>query len=165
MVKALVDDEIRRFRDTFIGIAQANWELRNASGANATAIFEETYAAGQQAWNTQAASALARMTARLGAGETELGRRIRRNQDLSDRAINLNRETMHASGRLEHRAARASGIHGAAGAVPRREHRKSARPGTDHHAADGAGARAAGDHGALPAGRRAHRLPQRQRAP
>lgn len=94
VVKALVDDEIRRFRDTFVGIAQASWELRNAPGAEPTAIFEETYTAGQQAWNTQAASALARMTARLGAGETDLGRRIRRNQDLSDRALTLNREIM-----------------------------------------------------------------------
>ena len=94
VVKALVDEEIRRFRDTFVGIAQANWELRNVRGTEATSIFEETYAAGQQAWTTQAASALARMTARLGAGETELGRRIRRNQDLSDRALTLNREIM-----------------------------------------------------------------------
>ena len=94
VVKALVEDEIRRFRDAFVGIAQANWELRSAPGAEAAALFDETFTAGQQAWTTQAASALARMTARLGAGDTELGRRIRRNQDLADRSLAINREVM-----------------------------------------------------------------------
>ena len=38
------------------------------------ALVEETFAAAQHAWHTSAASALAKMTARLGAGDTELGR-------------------------------------------------------------------------------------------
>lgn len=92
VVKALVDEEIKRFRDTFVGLCRANWETR--TGATAAAAFEESFAAGQQAWTTQAASALARMTARLGSGDSDLGRRIRRIQDLSDRTLTLNRDVM-----------------------------------------------------------------------
>lgn len=94
VVKALVDDEITRFRDAFVGMCRASWELRSDAGVSRGDLFEETFAAGQQAWNTQAASALAKMTARLGAGDTDLGRRIRRIQDLQDRALGLNREAM-----------------------------------------------------------------------
>ncbi|MDX2203427.1 MAG: CHAT domain-containing tetratricopeptide repeat protein [Hyphomicrobiaceae bacterium] len=91
-VKALVEDEIRRYRDAFVGLARATWELRETPGGAPQAAFEETFAAAQQAWSTEAASALAKMTARLGAGQTELGRRIRAVQDLSDRALELGRE-------------------------------------------------------------------------
>lgn len=94
IVKALVDEEIARFRDAFVGLCRASWELRSSPGTAAGAVFEETFAAGQQAWNTQAAAALAKMTARLGAGDTELGRRIRRIQDLQDRTLALNRDVM-----------------------------------------------------------------------
>lgn len=94
VVKALVDDEIKRFRDTFVGICRANWETRSAPGNGATAVFDETFTAGQQAWNTQAASALAKMTARIGAGDTDLGRRIRQIQDLADKTLALNRDMM-----------------------------------------------------------------------
>jgi tetratricopeptide (TPR) repeat protein len=68
IVKSIVEDEIRRHRDTFIGLCRAAWQSRDQSAANRTALFEETFAAGQQAWNTAAASALAKMTARIGAG-------------------------------------------------------------------------------------------------
>ena len=90
IVKAIVEDEIKRFRDTFVGLCRAAWQTRAAPGTSRSALFEETFAAGQQAWNTQAASALAKMTARLGAGDTDLGRRIRAVQDLSDRVLRLN---------------------------------------------------------------------------
>lgn len=92
IVKALADEEIKRFRDTFVGLCRANWEMRRDPGSRADAVFEETFSAAQQAWNTQAASALVKMTARLGAGDTELGRSIRHVQDLQDRTLALNRE-------------------------------------------------------------------------
>jgi CHAT domain-containing protein/tetratricopeptide (TPR) repeat protein len=89
IVKSIVDDEIKRFRDTFVGLCRAAWQVRSAPGTDRAALFEETFAAGQQAWNTSAASALAKMTARLGAGDTDLGRQIRRVQDLSERILRL----------------------------------------------------------------------------
>lgn len=92
MGKAVVDDEIRRYRETFVGLCRAAWRTREQSTANRSALLEETFLAGQQAWNTSAASALAKMTARLGAGETDLGRSIRRVQDLSERILALSAE-------------------------------------------------------------------------
>ena len=50
---------------------------RAAAGAERPCSRRRSLAA-QQAWHTSAASALAKMTARLGAGDTALGRRIRR---------------------------------------------------------------------------------------
>ncbi len=88
IVKSIADEEIRRQRDTFTGLCRAMWETRQQS--DRAAAFEETFLAGQQAWNTSAASALAKMTARLGAGNTDLGRRIRNVQDLSERVLRLN---------------------------------------------------------------------------
>jgi CHAT domain-containing protein len=90
IVKAIVDDEIRRYRDTFVGLCRAAWQTRDQAGADRGALLEETFQAGQQAWTTSAASALAKMTARIGAGDTELGRRIRQVQDLSERILRLN---------------------------------------------------------------------------
>ena len=55
-------------------------------------MLDETFVAAQQAWNTSAASALAKMTARLGAGDTELGRQIRAVQDASDSVLALHAE-------------------------------------------------------------------------
>jgi CHAT domain-containing protein len=55
-------------------------------------LADETFAASQRAWITAAASALSRMTARLAAGETDLGRRIRRQQDAAERILALNQE-------------------------------------------------------------------------
>ena len=87
VVKQIADDDIRRHRDTFVGLCRAAWATRAPDRA---AVLEETFLAGQQAWNTSAASALAKMTARLGAGNTDLGRRIRAVQDLSERILQLN---------------------------------------------------------------------------
>ena len=89
IVKSIVEDEIRRYRDTFIGLCRAAWQMSDRSAADRSALFEETFAAGQRAWNTSAASALAKMTARIGAGETDLGRGIRKVQDLSERILRL----------------------------------------------------------------------------
>jgi signal transduction histidine kinase len=79
-------------RDTFAGLSQASWQLASEAKADKTAILEETFAAAQLAWQTSAASALAKMTARLGASDTALGQRIRRVQDLADRVLALHDE-------------------------------------------------------------------------
>ena len=92
-VKTLVEDEIKRSRDTFVGLCRAAWQMRAAPGTAPAALLEETFRAGQLAWNTSAASALAKMTARLGTADTDLGRRIRRVQDLADRVLALNADS------------------------------------------------------------------------
>jgi len=97
VVKQIVDADIRRNRDAFAGLAQAAWDARTSPTAGgAEALLAETYAASQQAWATSAASALARMSARIGAGTSELGRRIRDVQDKSERVLALNEEDMRA---------------------------------------------------------------------
>jgi hypothetical protein len=90
LVKSIVEEEIRRYRDTFVGLCRAAWQTRDQVGVNRGALLEETFRASQQAWNTSAASALSKMSARIGAGDTELGRRVRRVQDLSERFLQLN---------------------------------------------------------------------------
>jgi CHAT domain-containing protein/tetratricopeptide (TPR) repeat protein len=92
VAQSIVQEEVKRQRETFIGLCRAAWQMRSAPDANAPALFEETFAAAQTAWATSAASALAKMSARLGAGSTPLGQRIRRVQDLSDRVLRLNGE-------------------------------------------------------------------------
>jgi len=92
VLRAIVDDEIKRYRDTFVGLCRAAWEVSIASPAGRNALLEETFVAAQQAWNTSAGSALAKMTARLGAGDTDLGRSIRHVQDRSERILQLNTE-------------------------------------------------------------------------
>jgi CHAT domain-containing protein len=92
LVKAIVEEDIRRHRDTFVGLCRAAWQTREPSGSAARVLMEETFVAGQQAWNTSAASALAKMTARLGASDTDLGRRIRGSQDLAERVVAVNTE-------------------------------------------------------------------------
>jgi CHAT domain-containing protein len=91
-IRAILDDKIKRYRDTFVGLCRAAWEVNTASPANRSALLEETFVAGQQAWNTSAASALAKMTARVGAGDTDLGRSIRYVQDRSERILQLHTE-------------------------------------------------------------------------
>ena len=92
IVKRIVERQILGFRDTFVGLCRTNWQLRSAPGADKAAMIEETFVAGQLAWQTSAAAALAKMTARLGSSETELGRRIRRMQDNADRVLALQDE-------------------------------------------------------------------------
>jgi CHAT domain-containing protein len=92
LVKSIVEAELKRQRETFIGLCRAAWQMRSAPAADASALFEESFAAAQLAWATSAASALAKMSARLGAGSTPLGQRIRRVQDLSDRVLSLSGE-------------------------------------------------------------------------
>ena len=92
VVKQLVQNEIKEFRDTFVGLCRAVWQLRAEPGASRAQVLEETFIAGQLAWNTSAAAALAKMAARLGTTDTELGRRIRSVQDGADRVLALNAE-------------------------------------------------------------------------
>jgi len=92
VVRRIVEREVAGSRDTFAGLSQASWHLSTEPAADKAAILEETFAAAQLAWNTAAASALAKMTARLGTGDTELGQRIRRLQDLADRVLALHDE-------------------------------------------------------------------------
>jgi CHAT domain-containing protein/tetratricopeptide (TPR) repeat protein len=90
VVKSIVDEDIKRHRETFVGLCRAAWATGSQSSAPNTApMFEETFVAAQQAWTTSAAAALAKMSARIGAGNTELGRRIREVQDLSARVLEL----------------------------------------------------------------------------
>jgi len=90
VVKSIVDEDIRRHRDTFVGLCRAAWNTRANPGTAQAALVEETFAAAQHAWHTSAAAALAKMTARLGASNTTLGQRIRQVQDLSDRVLARN---------------------------------------------------------------------------
>jgi CHAT domain-containing protein/tetratricopeptide (TPR) repeat protein len=92
VVRRIVERQVADLRDTFAGLSQASWHLGSEANADGAAILEETFAAAQLAWHTSAASALAKMTARLGASGTELGRRIRRTQDLADRMLALHDE-------------------------------------------------------------------------
>jgi CHAT domain-containing protein/tetratricopeptide (TPR) repeat protein len=96
LAKSVADDEVRRHRAAFAGLAHAGWEVDGRSGGNRKAMMRESFAASQQAWTTSAASAIARTSARLGAGDTDLGRRIRHLQDMSERILALHEEDMKA---------------------------------------------------------------------
>ncbi len=91
ILKSIVEDDIKRHRDTFTNLCHAAWQTRTSS-ASGTALVEETFRAAQLAWHTSAASALSKMTARLGTSDTELGLRIRQVQDASDRVLFLHGE-------------------------------------------------------------------------
>ena len=92
IIRRNVEQEIRNYRDTFVGLCRSIWQLHAEPGASKADMIEETFVAGQLAWQTSAAAALAKMTARLGTSETELGRRIRRVQDNADRVLALHDE-------------------------------------------------------------------------
>ncbi len=94
--RSVIEADIERHREIFIGLAQAAWGLRQQAGADRAALMEETFNAGQRAWATSAASALAKMTARLKANDTELGRAIRGLDALTDRIRALHEEDMEA---------------------------------------------------------------------
>jgi CHAT domain-containing protein/tetratricopeptide (TPR) repeat protein len=91
ILKSIVEEDIKRHRDTFTNLCHAAWQTRTSS-TNRAPLVEETFKAAQLAWHTSAASALSKMTARLGTSDTELGRRIRQVQDASDRVLFLHGE-------------------------------------------------------------------------
>ncbi len=92
--RSVIAADIKRHREIFIGLARAAAGARRQPGADQAALMDETFVAGQRAWATSAASALAKMTARLKAGETDLGRSIRRLETLNDRILLLHDEDM-----------------------------------------------------------------------
>ena len=96
LTRSVIEAEIKRHRDIFIGLAHAAAGACHQPGADQAALMNETFSAGQRAWATSAASALAKMTARLKAGETELGRSIRHLEALNDRILALHKEDMDA---------------------------------------------------------------------
>ncbi len=98
--RAFVDAAIKENRDTFIGLGRAAAALRLKPGADEPRLMEESFAAGQRAWATSASAALAKMTARLKAGETELGRAILQLDQLNDRIQELRQQDMDAAADL-----------------------------------------------------------------
>ncbi len=96
LARSVIEADIKRHRDIFIGLARAAAGARRQPGADQAALMEETFTAGQRAWATSAASALAKMTARLKAADTELGRSIRRLETLNNRILVLHEEDMKA---------------------------------------------------------------------
>ena len=89
----VMENEIRRQASVFTGLVDAAWDVAGRGG-RAPALADEAFAASQRAWITAAASALSRTTARLAAGDTDLGRRIRRQQDAVERVRALGQEDM-----------------------------------------------------------------------
>ena len=89
-----METQIKEHRDTFIGLGRAAAALRRKPGADERRLMEESFAAGQRAWATSAASALAKMTARLKAGETELGRSVRHLDELNERILELQQQDL-----------------------------------------------------------------------
>jgi CHAT domain-containing protein/tetratricopeptide (TPR) repeat protein len=106
LARSVDDDQIRRHVDVFAGLASAAWQSATTP-AQRTAMLAETFQASQQAWTTSAGAALARMSARLGQTDTDLGRRIRRSQDQADRVLALHEADMRALGAW-HKIQRAS---------------------------------------------------------
>ena len=88
--------ELRHNQDAFIGIASANWANRGGGVDVGAAAIEESFAASQEAWATAAARALAKMAARLGAGDTAFGRAIAKADRLFAKALALSDADMAA---------------------------------------------------------------------
>jgi CHAT domain-containing protein len=96
VAQVVLGGEVRRNRELFIGLARAASGVRKKSGGEHARLFEETFAAAQRAWAISAASALAKMTARLKVGDTELGRAIRKLDDHNERLLALHDQDMNA---------------------------------------------------------------------
>ncbi len=93
--RTVADRLLEGQRETFVGLVRAAHHLRGTgTSVSAQQLADESFMATQKAWNTAAAGALAKMTARLGASDTELGRRVRQLQDRADRIVALNAEDM-----------------------------------------------------------------------
>lgn len=69
-------DDAARKRFAFVGLARAALAVANQRGRSRQALIEQSFRAAQLAWRTSAASAIAKMTARLGAGSTPLARDV-----------------------------------------------------------------------------------------
>ena len=82
----------KEHRDIFIGLAHAAAVARRQPGADEPALMEESFVAGQRAWATSSSWALAKMTARLKAGDTEIGRTVRHLDMLNERIQELHQQ-------------------------------------------------------------------------
>ncbi len=96
LAKSVIEADIKRHREIFIGLARAAAGLRSQPGADQAMLMNESFIGGQRAWATAAAAALAKMTARLKAGETELGHAIRGLDTLNANILALNEKDMQA---------------------------------------------------------------------
>ncbi|MEM9030061.1 MAG: CHAT domain-containing tetratricopeptide repeat protein [Pseudomonadota bacterium] len=85
---------VARKRFAFVGLARAAMMATSQSGADRTALFAEGFQAAQLAWRTSAAAAIAKMSARLGAGDTPLARDVRTVDDIARRLETLNDQDM-----------------------------------------------------------------------
>ncbi len=94
--RSVTEADIKRHRGIFLGLGRAAAALRVRGGADETGLMDETFMAGQTAWATSAASALAKMTARLKAQDSALGRAIRHLDELNTRILALNEADMKA---------------------------------------------------------------------
>ena len=84
MAEKYYEDQIKRGRLAFAGLSRAAWQIERQKSVKPGAFGNETFEAAQWAWRTSAGSALSKMAARLGAGDTKLGRAIRQIQDLNE---------------------------------------------------------------------------------
>ncbi|MBS0240702.1 MAG: CHAT domain-containing protein, partial [Proteobacteria bacterium] len=91
IARQVADERIRTQVGAFSGLAEAAWRVGGGSASKAQ-FAEESFEASQRAWTTAAGSALQRMSARLAAGDSDLGRRIRRQQEATDRILALHQE-------------------------------------------------------------------------
>lgn len=73
----------RDARETLHDLVEALWHMSLAAPAERNALATEALTAAQYAAPTASGSALAQMTARLTAGDTEIGKLVREAQDLS----------------------------------------------------------------------------------
>ncbi len=121
---------LQRQRPIFVGLAQAVWNGGQRSGLTQIAAFNESYRASQDAWRTSAAEAIARMTARLGAADTPLGKDISRMQKMADEIITLNEENSRELARWS-AVLRKSPEHSAAQQALQQESNKTFQGGLD----------------------------------
>ena len=103
------DVELKRFPDSFLGFIRAGFELaRTSDGAAAAGLADEGFQAAQWVQRTDAADAIAKMSARIAAGTGPLGKLVRRQQDLASEAQALDAALLaHISKPTENRQPKA----------------------------------------------------------
>ncbi|MGI9413885.1 MAG: CHAT domain-containing tetratricopeptide repeat protein, partial [Hyphomicrobiales bacterium] len=81
------DVELKRFPDSFLGFIRAGFELaQGADGPAQARLADEAFRAAQWVQRTDAADAVAKMSARIAAGSGPLSALMRRQQDLANQA-------------------------------------------------------------------------------
>ena len=85
--------KIHEDTNPFSGTIVADYNLAQASdGAKAAALRSQAFEAAQRIGDQQAARAIAGMSARVAAGNSDLGTRIRERQDLNEQALAVDRQ-------------------------------------------------------------------------